>query len=112
MECLFNCCYILKEIKGLDKFNTSKVTNMRGMFQFCFEIKKLDLSNFDISNISNISHMFNKCNKLNEITRIGKSTTGKIISMKSMFQACYELKYLDLTNFNTSNVIDMSTLFN
>ena len=32
--------------------------------------------------------------------------------MNSMFQACYELEYLDLTNFDTSNVTDMSWMFN
>ena len=29
-----------------------------------------------------------------------------------MFQACNELIYLDLSNFNTSNVTDMSFMFN
>ena len=28
--------------------------------------------------------------------------------MRTMFQACYELEYLDLSKFNTSNVTDMS----
>ena len=29
-----------------------------------------------------------------------------------MFQGCSELEYLDLSNFNTSNVIDMTCIFN
>ena len=29
-----------------------------------------------------------------------------------MFQECKELEYLDLSNFNTSNAIDMSYMFN
>ena len=32
--------------------------------------------------------------------------------MNSMFQRCEELEYLDLSNFNTSNVADMSWMFN
>ena len=32
--------------------------------------------------------------------------------MRGMFQSCYELEYLDLTNFNTSNVINMELIFN
>ena len=32
--------------------------------------------------------------------------------MRTMFQNCYKLEYLDLSNFNTSNVNDMSFLFN
>ena len=29
-----------------------------------------------------------------------------------MFQSCNELKYLDLSNFNTSNVTEMGFMFN
>ena len=32
--------------------------------------------------------------------------------MKEMFQNCVELQYIDLTNFNTYNVTDMSGMFN
>ena len=32
--------------------------------------------------------------------------------MDAMFQACNELEYLNLSNFNTSNVIDMGFMFN
>ena len=31
--------------------------------------------------------------------------------MKAMFQACNLLEYLDLSNFNTQNVSDMSWMF-
>ena len=33
---MFNACGNLKEIKGLNKLNTNKVTNMRGLFRSCF----------------------------------------------------------------------------
>ena len=42
MKLMFNHCYKLKEIKGINKFNTSKVNNMGGMFQYCSEIEYLD----------------------------------------------------------------------
>ena len=32
--------------------------------------------------------------------------------MKAMFQDCNELEYLDLSNFDTSNVTDMEAMFN
>ena len=32
--------------------------------------------------------------------------------MVGMFQGCKELEYLDLSNFKTENVIDMSYMFN
>ena len=31
--------------------------------------------------------------------------------MNTMFGKCYELEYLDLTNFNTFNVTNMSWMF-
>ena len=37
---------------------------MQAMFQNCYELEYLDLSNFDTSNTSNFSYMFNQCNKL------------------------------------------------
>jgi surface protein len=56
--------------------------------------------------------MFNKCNKLKEIKGLNKLNTNKVIKMNSMFQLCTELEYLDLSNFDTSNVTDMSYMFN
>ena len=32
--------------------------------------------------------------------------------MKAMFNLCSEIEYLDLSNFNTENVTDMSYMFN
>ena len=45
---------IIKEIKGLNKFNTSKVINMKVMFTKCQELESLDLSSFDTSNVNDI----------------------------------------------------------
>ena len=49
MGLMFNECHKLKEIKGMNKFNTNQVTNMSGMFQSCNELEYLDLSNFNTS---------------------------------------------------------------
>ena len=37
---------------------------MRAMFQCCYELQYLDLSNFVTINVSDMGYMFNKCNKL------------------------------------------------
>ena len=64
MSFMFNECNKLKEIKGINNFNTNKVTNMKGMFQLCNELEYLDLSNFNTSKVTDMSLMFNSCNKL------------------------------------------------
>ena len=61
---MFTRCKLLKEIKGINLFNTSKVTSMNEMFQFCTELESLDLSNFNTANVSNMENMFYECNKL------------------------------------------------
>ena len=69
MEFMFDECYKLKEIKGINTFNTSKVQNMRAMFKECKEIEYLDLSNFNTSNVSNMEYMFCYCDKLKTLTK-------------------------------------------
>ena len=93
---MFNDCNKLKEIKGINKFITNKVTNMGGMFQLCSELEFLDLTNLDTSNVTSMRAMFNKCYKLKEIKGIDKFITTNIINMEVMFQLCNKLSYLDL----------------
>ena len=109
---LFNNCNKLKEIKGINKINTSNITNMRIMFQCCNELEYLDLSSFDTSNVNDMSWMFNECKKLKEIKGINNFKTSNVINMNTMFQCCNKLEYLDLSSFDTSNVNDMSWMFN
>ena len=111
MSFMFNLCHKLKEIKGINKFNTNKVKAMNSMFQQCNELGYLDLSNFNTSNVTNMEYMFNNCHKLREIKGINKFNTNKVIDMNTMFQECNELEYLDLSNFDTSNVTKMNHMF-
>jgi len=111
MYCMFNECIKLKEIKGIEKFNTSEVTTMKGMFNHCHEIEYLNLSNFDTSNVTDMYCMFNHCHKLKEIKGIEKFNTSKVITMRGMFQQFHEIEYLNLSNFDTSNVYDLGIMF-
>ena len=72
MSWMFAGCTRLKEIKGLNNFNTKKVVDMTGMFSSCSEIESLELSSFDLSTVLNISCFTKGCEKLNEIKGIEK----------------------------------------
>ena len=85
---------------------------MGGMFQGCYELEYLDLSNFNTMNVTNMEGMFNNCNKLKEIKGINNFNTINVKNMNYMFQGCEELKYLDLSNFNTIKVTKMNYIFN
>ena len=111
MDYIFDDCHKLKGIKGLNKLNTSNLTSLEGMFQLCFGLKYIDVSNFDTSNVTNMSYMFNKCKKLKEIKGLNQFKTNNNTNTYAMFQFCTELEYLDLSNFDTSNVTDMAFMF-
>ena len=91
MLLIWDVCHKLKEIKGINKFNTNKVTNMRIRFQECNELISLDLSNFNTSNVTDMSFMFTNCYKLKEIKGINKFNTNNVTNMKAMFNKCNEL---------------------
>ena len=69
---------------NLKNFDTSKVTNMAGMFNMCYNLTSLDLSNFD---------------------------TSKVWSMNFMFNQCYGLKELNLVSFTTENCVNFLDMF-
>lgn len=71
-------------ISGLKYLNTSKVTNMSGMFAMCYCLTSLDLSGFK---------------------------TDHVTDMSAMFYYCYYLQTLDLSSFNTSKVTKMGNMF-
>ena len=110
MEAMFAGCKKLKEIKGIDKFNTSKVSNFRSTFSLC-GIESLNLSNFNTSNATTMVTMFYNASKLKEIKGIINFNTSQVTSMRSMFNGCSELRYIDISSFDTSNLIDIQKMF-
>ena len=100
----------LTEIENLNLLDTSNVTTMTSMFNYCYKLATLNVSKFDTSNVTNMSYMFSLCSSLTSLD-VSKFDTSKVTSMSSMFNDCKKLKTLDVSNFNTSKVTDMSHMF-
>ena len=60
--------------------------------------------------VTNISMMFYRCSSLTSID-LSNFNTSNVINMYCMFFNCSSLNSLDLSNFNTSNVTDMYSMF-
>ena len=73
---MFDGCTSLTDIIGLDKFVTSKVTNMSYMFRWDYVLQSLDLQSFDMSNVTDTTDMFANNNNLSELS-LGKNTQFK-----------------------------------
>lgn len=100
----------LKTIEGLEKINTSNVTDMNCMFSDCQSLTSLNLSNFDTKNVINMHRMFASCSSLTSLD-LSNFDTSNVTDMSSMFNDCKSLSNLDLSKFDTSNVTDMWGLF-
>ena len=100
----------LTSVVGLHNLDTSKVTNMSGMFEDCRSLQSLDLSNFDTSKVTDMSHMFYNCESLGSLD-LSSFDTSKVTDMEEMFWGCYSLQSLDLSSFDTSKVTDMYGMF-
>ena len=108
---LFGWYTNLKEIDGLDKFDTSNVTDMGGMFYCCKSLTTIDVSNFDTGNVTYMDLMFWGCSALTTI-HVSNFDTGNVTDMIGMFSGCKSLTTIDVSNFDTSNVTRMSSMFN
>mgnify|MGYP004640175071 CR=1 FL=1 len=98
------------EIQGLNKLNTSKVTDMGDMFYNCSSLTTLDVSNFDTSKVTDMSYMFYNCSSLTSLD-VSNFDTSKVTNTSRMFSKCSSLTNLDVSAFNTSNVTNMSSMF-
>ena len=54
--------------------------------------------------------MFYGCSQLKELN-LTNFNTNKVINMSYMFYKCTSLKELNINNFNTNNVTDMNCMF-
>ena len=107
------CKYFKPEKEGLYKVKLKldiKMQDCSEMFHGCYNIIKIDLSNFNSENVMNMKYMFAGCLNLKNID-LSTLVTGNVENMSYLFYDCGNLKNLDLSAFNTENVKDMSGMF-
>ena len=108
---MFNNCFSLRSIIGIENLNTSNVTNMNSTFNGCEALTSLDLSGWNTSKVTDMMAMFSYCVNL-EILNLSNLDTSKVTDMMAMFDGCDSLTtIIGLEDFNTSNVTDMCNMF-
>ena len=100
----------LTSISGLNYLNTSKVTDMGGMFCGCKKLTSLDLRHFNTTKVTDMSSMFYECSGLTSLMLNGWDTSN-VTDMSGMFNGTTGLKNLNLSHFNTAEVTDMGWMF-
>ena len=79
-------------IPDISKWNTSKVFNMRGVFDHCSHLESLpDISKWNTSNVIYMALMFNGCSSLKSLPDISKWNISKLTETSFMFSDCNQL---------------------
>ena len=107
-----------QDIIDLNDIDTSKIIDMSQLFYDVRRkvntgnFKKIDISEWNVSNVKNMTYMFYNCNKLKYIGDISEWDVSKVKNMNSMFYKCIKLKYIgDLSSWDVSNVENMEAMF-
>ena len=109
---LFNECYELTSIKGIENWNTSGVFIMDNAFSELRALKTLDLSNWNVSSVMSMNGMFEGCSSLETLGDLSNWTTPDLTDTRNMFNNVSKIKSLKLTNFDTSKVTQATNMFN
>ena len=89
----------------LPKIDTSKVSDMSYMFEYCSSL--VSIPQLDTSNVTNMSGMFNGCRSLVLIPQLD---TNSVTNMSYMFSNCYSLTHLKLKNAKLAYQLNYSEL--
>ncbi|WBX36094.1 BspA family leucine-rich repeat surface protein [Mycoplasma capricolum] len=106
-------------VKNLDKWDTSKVTNMGNMFFGAYNFNQ-DISYWNTSNVTNMRGMFTLATSFNqdistrEVEVNGKKykawNTSNVTDMKGMFSSAWKFNQ-PIGNWDTSKVTNMGNMF-
>ncbi len=105
------CGQLTSDKFKLGSFNTAKVEDMSMMFNGCASLLTLDLSSFNTAEVNTMEGMFSGCLSLTSIVFGEHFKASNTYNMASMFSKCYTLSTLDLSGFNTYDVMHMNEMF-
>jgi len=102
----------LRVITGMAEYlNTSEVTNMRGMFNYCKNLESIDVSSFNTSKVTDMAQMFKDCDKETTLD-LGSFDTGNVTDMGAMFLDCDTLTTIYVgEGWNTDKVTESTNMF-
>jgi surface protein len=97
MDFMFSGCKELSEI-NISKWNTKNLNFSRLMFNKCYKLKNIiGIENFKTDNIYKANSMFNSCKKLKTLD-LSKWIMKKCTCINGMFKGCISLEKIDGIN--------------
>ena len=109
MNSTFYYCNGLENVGGLSEWDTGNVTDMQELFCNCKGLTNVDgLSGWHTDKVTDFGGMFYGCENLVVVNSLKNWNTSKVTRVNyrydGIFEACRNLKEIDLTNWDTSNI--------
>jgi len=120
IESMFQLTNINEIPDALSKLITNKLTNMRGLFCNCINLKQINKNGLNFGNntqnVKDMSSLFNGCRQLTKIdknTNISKWDARKVEDMSYMFSRCIKLREIHgIGSWKTHSLKNASCMFN
>ncbi len=93
----------LKEIKGINNWNTKNLKEAPYCFGYCSRLKKININNWNTKSLKNIDNFFCGCYNLQSVD-LSDWNTKKLKSIEGLCASCRNLTTVDLANWNTKNL--------
>ena len=110
MASMFNNCYSLKNIPGINNFNTTLVTTLASTFANCRSLMELDLTNWRTPAVTTLASTFTTCYCLTSLN-LSNWDVSNVTTCASTFYYCRSLKLLNLTGWNLVKVTTIGSMF-
>ena len=94
----------------LSDIDVSELNDLSSIFDG-LKIEVVDISGWDTSNVTTMAYTFAECEDIKKIIGIENLDVSKLQSANAMFYGCKNLVELDLTNWNTISLANMSHMF-
>ena len=112
----FYNCNKLADLEGIGAWDTGSVTDMQHMFRGTYQLKEIDVENWDVSSVTSFYAMF--CSFKNgagdmpiEVFDVSKWNTASVTNCAMMFYGCAQLESLDLSSWDVSKLTNTSHMF-
>ena len=101
--CMFQYCQNLISVGDLSNWNTSKMTDLGGMFLNCMKLASLNISTWDVSNVTSMWQMFYYCYSLTSLD-LSNWDMGKVTDIRNTLVQTTKLKDIGLLYCNASTI--------
>lgn len=107
---MFSECSLLKNVSGIERWDTTHITTTKDMFNQCKKLQTVDFSQFLGDSLEDAQSMFYHCEAI-ETINVPKLITSSTTNIHCIFDGCWSAKISGYENWDVSTVKSASQIF-